>query len=127
MAVGHSFAARGGMEVFDRGGRVRSFKWATTPVGLGVRHKRDLRPAAVRADQPRPGVRQQIDLRSARYSGGSCRGGGEGASAGAVAQRVVDAFDQFPGGGDVADVAAAARGDAVAVAADVSVFADSLD
>ena len=52
VAVGHSFAARGGMEVFDRvrpGGVIQVGDHAG---GLGVRHKRDLRPAAVRADQP---------------------------------------------------------------------------
>ena len=55
VAVGHSFAARGGMEVFDRvrpGGVIQVGDHAG---GLGVRHKRDLRPAAVRADQPQAG------------------------------------------------------------------------
>src|SRR6266576_5983776 len=94
------------MELCDkvRSGRVIQ-AGATTPVGWG-------------SDTNATGARP--------LSGGSCGGGGEGASAGAVAQGVVDVFDQFPGGGDVADVAAAACGDAVAVAADAGVFADAL-
>src|SRR5262245_45657677 len=45
----------------------------------------------------------------------------------AIAQRVVDAFDQFPGGGDDADVAAASCRDPVAVGPDAGVRADVLD
>ena len=93
VAVGHSFAARGGMEVFDRvrpGGVIQVGDHAG---GLGVRHKRDLRPAAVRADQSQAGGQTTKRPAPDRGSGGSCRGGGEGASAGAVAEGVVDAFD----------------------------------
>jgi hypothetical protein len=102
VAVGHSFAARGGMEVFDGCGRVGSFKWATTPVGWGSDTNATCARPRFGPTNPRPGVRQQIDLRSVRSSGGSCCSGAEGASAGAVAQGVVDAFDQFTGGGDAA-------------------------
>jgi hypothetical protein len=92
--VGHSFAARGGMELCDRCGRAGSIKKGR-PRRWGVRQT---------ATRVRP-------LRDS-----SCRGGE--AFDGAVAQRVVDALDQFPCRGDHADVAAAAFGDAVAVRAD---------
>ena len=55
VAVGDSFAARGGMEVFDGvrpGGVIQVGDHAG---GLGVRHKCDQRPAAVRADQSQAG------------------------------------------------------------------------
>jgi hypothetical protein len=100
VAVRHSFAASRRHGVVPPG----AVGWgdsngAATPAELGVRHKGDPRPTALRVAHAAVGARARRQVPSRR---------GE-----------VDAFDQFAGGGGVADVAAAARGDAGAVAADV--------
>jgi hypothetical protein len=95
-AVGHSFA--GGMECCDSSRWARSIKRGDHAV-------------------PGPGGHDYYDPRPPRASGPcSCRGLGWGGQAAdvAVAQPEEDQLGQLAGGGDDADVAAAAGGDVVA-------------
>ena len=103
--VGHPFAARGGMECYDRCGRSGSIR---------------------RGDLARDGGHDLHDPRPTAIVGGSCAAAVQAADV-PVAQPVKDQFDELPGGGDLTDVIPAALSDLVADSAQATVLVGTLD